>query len=190
MLSLSQKLFCFRPYVMAVCFFILLNVVGVDYQHIRSCVLLLVILTNQIWFTSLCIWQITMLFGTPGRYLPHSNDSRFFILVVLRTTVVIFGTGFGYKYKRTFRKRPSKIQRFSGRLWDVVACERSVADGGSIVVLLSNCNKQRFLFELFYFLVSFVLGCSFWILIYSSSLQRAAGTLPSQNHSKAVQVIY
>ena len=60
---------------MAVCFFILLNVVGVDYQRTRSCVLLLVILTNQIWFTSLCIWQITMLFGTPVRYLQHSNDS-------------------------------------------------------------------------------------------------------------------
>ena len=66
---------------MTVCFFILLNVVGVDYQHTRSCVLLLVILTNQIWFTSLCIWQITILFGTPVRYLQHSNDSLFFTLV-------------------------------------------------------------------------------------------------------------
>ena len=68
---------------MAVCFFILLNVVGVDYQHTRSYVLLLVILTNQIWFTSLCIWQTTMLFGTPVRYLQHSNDSPSFTLVVL-----------------------------------------------------------------------------------------------------------
>ena len=81
MLSYSQKRFCFHPYVMTVCFFILLNVVGVDYQHTRSCVLLLVILTNQIWFTSLCIWQITILFGTPVRYLQHSNDSLFFTLV-------------------------------------------------------------------------------------------------------------
>lgn len=64
---------------MGVCFFILLNVVGVDYQRTRSCVLLLVILTNQIWFTSLCIWQITMLFGTPVRYLQHSNDSLLYI---------------------------------------------------------------------------------------------------------------
>ena len=175
---------------MAICFFILLNFVGVDYQRTRSCVLLLVILTNQIWFTSLCIWQITMLFGTPVRYLPHSNDRLFFTLVVLWTTVVIFGTGCGFKYCRTSRKRPSKIQRFSGRPWEVVAYERSVAGGGSIVVWLSNCNKQRFLFEHFYSLVSFFSGCSFWILIYSSSLQRAAGTLPSQNHSKAIQVNY
>ena len=96
MLYYSQKLFCFHPYVMAVCFFILLNVVGVDYQRTRSCVLLLVILTSQIWSTSLCIWQITMLFGTPVRYLQHSNDSLFFTLAVLWTTVLIFGTGFEF----------------------------------------------------------------------------------------------
>ena len=82
------------------------------------------------------------------------------------------------------------MQSFTGRLWEVIAYEKSVADGGSIVEWPGNYNKQRFLFELFYFLVSFVLGCSFWILIYSSSLQRAAGTLPSQNHSKAIQVNY
>ena len=82
------------------------------------------------------------------------------------------------------------MQSFTGRLWQVIAYERLAAGGGSIVVWLGNCNKQRFLFELFYFLVSFFSGCGFWILIDSSSLQRAAGTLPSQNHSKTIQVNY
>ena len=41
------------------------------------------------------------------------------------------------------------MQSFSGRLWEVIAYERLVAGGGSIVVWLGNCNKQRFLFELF-----------------------------------------
>lgn len=160
------------------CFFILLNVVGVDYQHTRSCVLLLVILTNQIQFTSLCIWQITMLFGTPVRYLRHTNYCPFFTLVVLWTTVVIFSTGFGFKYSRNSRTRPPKSAKIQ---WSLIR-------GGCLLEMLGSCNKQCFLFQLFYFLMSFVLGCSFRILIYSSTLQRAAGTLPSQNHSKAVQV--
>ena len=53
------------------------------------------------------------------------------------------------------------MQSFSGRLWEVIAYERLVAGGGSIVVWLGNCNKQRFLFELFYFLVSFFQGAAF-----------------------------